>query len=100
VIDAQGKNVFIAAAAADTTCETSPLNVGIPNFWAPVFGGVQASNAAASQCLSLPHLENQSQQGRGIMSHCGLAIYIKKYLKTKRRRIMQTQKISPCKNYI
>jgi hypothetical protein len=25
------------------------------------------------------------------VSHCGLAIYIKKYLKAKRRRIMETQ---------
>jgi hypothetical protein len=34
---------------------------------------------------------------RGI-SHYGLAIYIKKYLKAK-RRIMETQLFSPCKNY-
>jgi hypothetical protein len=35
---------------------------------------------------------------RGV-SHCSLAIYIKKYLKGK-RRIMKTQNISPCKNII
>jgi hypothetical protein len=34
------------------------------------------------------------------VSHCGLAIYIKMYLKAK-RRIMETQNIiSPCKNII
>jgi hypothetical protein len=36
---------------------------------------------------------------KGGMSHYGLAIYIKKYLKGK-RRIMETQNISPCKNII
>jgi hypothetical protein len=31
--------------------------------------------------------------------HCGLAIYIKTYLKAK-GRVMETQIISPCKNII
>jgi len=35
---------------------------------------------------------------RGV-SHCGLAIYMKKYLKAK-RRIIKTQIFSPCKNII
>jgi hypothetical protein len=34
------------------------------------------------------------------MCHCGLAIYIKKYLKAKRRRIMETQIFHHSKNYI
>jgi hypothetical protein len=34
------------------------------------------------------------------VSHAGLAIYIKKDLKAKRRRIMQNSNISPCKNII
>jgi len=34
------------------------------------------------------------------VSHCGLAIYIKKDLKAKRRRIMRNSNISPCKNII
>jgi hypothetical protein len=42
----------------------------------------------------------KTKQTRGL-SQCGLAIYIKKYLKAKERRIMETQIfISPCKNYI
>jgi hypothetical protein len=59
-----------------------------------------ACNAAASQ-MSLPSLENQSQQGV-CMSHCGLAIYIiRKYLKTKEELCKLKKKNSPCKkNYI
>jgi hypothetical protein len=33
------------------------------------------------------------------LSHCGLATYIEKYLKAK-RRIMENQIFSPCKNII
>jgi len=34
------------------------------------------------------------------MCHCGLAIYIKKYLKAKRRRIMETQIFHHSKNIL
>jgi hypothetical protein len=34
-----------------------------------------------------------------VVSHCGLAIYMKKYLKAK-RRINGNSNISPCKNVI
>jgi hypothetical protein len=40
----------------------------------------------------------KEKQGVGV-SHCGLAIYIKMYLKAK-KRIMETQNISTCKNII
>ncbi len=43
------------------------------------------------------HLENQIKQGA--MSHCGLAIYIKKHLKPK-EELQKTQIFSPCKNII
>jgi hypothetical protein len=36
---------------------------------------------------------------RGV-SHCGLAIYIKKYCKAKRRIMETNSNISPCKNII
>jgi hypothetical protein len=36
-----------------------------------------------------------------VSHYYGLAIYMKKYIKAeKRRRIMETQNISPCKNII
>jgi hypothetical protein len=37
---------------------------------------------------------------KGCVSHCSLAIYIKKCLKAKRRRIMENSNISTCKYII
>jgi hypothetical protein len=34
------------------------------------------------------------------VSHCGLAMYIKKYLKAKEEDLWKIQNISPCKNII
>jgi hypothetical protein len=37
---------------------------------------------------------------RGGVSHCGLAIYIKKCLKAKKKRNYENSNISPCKNIV
>jgi hypothetical protein len=42
--------------------------------------------------------QKQNKKTRGV-SHCGLAIYIKKYLKAK-EEYYENSNISPCKNII
>jgi len=42
--------------------------------------------------------KNKNKKTRGV-SHCGLAIYIKKYLKAK-EEYYENSNISPCKNII
>jgi hypothetical protein len=37
---------------------------------------------------------------KGCVTHCGLAIYIKKYLKAKEEELWKLKYISPCKNII
>jgi len=49
------------------------------------------------QCGYITKLK-QKQKKRGV-SHCGLAIYIKKYLKAK-EEYYENSNISPCKNII
>jgi hypothetical protein len=46
----------------------------------------------------MTHLE-QIQQKQGGVSHCGLSIYIKSYLKAKKKNYRNSN-ISPCKNII
>ncbi len=41
------------------------------------------------------HCDRQAFENKGCVSHCDLAIYMKKYLKAKRRRIMEAQIFHP-----
>jgi hypothetical protein len=45
------------------------------------------------------NLTNPNSNKKGGVSHCGLAIYTKKYHPEGKRRIIGNSNISPCKKY-
>ncbi len=59
-------------------------------------------NFCPSKVVMEANIRDPKKKTKQAVCHrvCGLAIYIKKYLKAKEKRITKTQYISPCKNII
>jgi hypothetical protein len=66
-------------------------------FFFGFFGGIYYLPRSQHPKTQVANIEYGSKRG---VSHCGLAIYIKKYFKAKEELWKKLKYISPCKNII